>query len=239
MLEIIKSLLLSFFAVAVLLPVVRFAIRKLSPPKATAESVTADEIKYIQKQEWKLTLLYFLFATIFAVFSAGMLALVTSMIHMTGNAMYLLTPNFRALFAPGLLLGLILGLLPLRIVQQSVLGHDYQLYRKYVVNQEGHRSMRYYYLLFAILLLIGGTVAWYSTRWHVTIDEQQMHISSLLQEDKTYQLTDISSIEYLGAEGEYMITFNDQNVLNTTYLKPVELEMIAFLAQESGKRVIR
>ena len=238
MIEIVKSLLLSFFAVAVLLPVVRFAFRRLSPIRA-ATTVTADEVKFIQKQEWKLTIIYFVFASIFAVFSAGLLALIASAARVSENDLYLLTPNFRALFAPGLLLGLVLGLLPLRVVQQSVLGHDYELYKKYLVSQEGQGSLKYYYALFAVLLIVAGVLAWYATRWHVTINEQEIHITSLLQEDKTYRLTDISSIAYMGNEEEYIITFKDQNVLNTVYLKPVDLEMIAFLSQESGKRVIR
>ncbi|ARS37012.1 hypothetical protein [Pontibacter actiniarum] len=238
MLEILKSLLIAFFAVAVLLPVVRFALRRLSPaPHAPA--VSADEAKYLQKQELKLTIAYFFFACLLAVFSSGSLALLASIIHASKEQLYVLTPNFRALFAPGLLLGLTLAVLPLRLVQSALLGHDYDLYKSYMSSVEGHRSNRIYNVLLALMLVISGLVAWYAMRWHVTINEQQVKISNLLLEQRSYQMQDIQTIHFLGEEGAYLITFNDQTTVNTSYLKPVPLEMIALLSQQSGQRVIR
>ncbi|MCC9135699.1 hypothetical protein ACFSKU_16885 [Pontibacter silvestris] len=238
MLEIIESLLLSFFAIAVLLPVIRFALRRLSPSRQN-ESLTAEEVKYIQKQEFKLTIVYYFFACILSVFSAGMLSLIASIIHNSGNSLFLLTPNFRAMFAPGLLVGLTLALIPLRITQRAFLGQEYELYKSYLRQQEGHNSKRVYALLLLVLLLISGAVGWLATRWHVSINEESLVVTNFLMEKRVYPMQEIQSIHYLGQEGEYLITFNDQTILNTTYLKTVQLEMIALLAQESGNRVIR
>jgi hypothetical protein len=238
MLEIIKSLLIAFFAVAVLLPVVRYALRRLSPAQDAA-ALSADEVKYIQKQELKLTMAYFFFACVLTVFSAGGLALISSIVHASKEHLFVMTPNFRALFAPGLLLGLTLAVLPLRLVQSALLGNDYELYKAHMRGVEGLNSTRIYNMLLILMLVISGVVVWYALRWHVTIDEQEMRITNLLLEQRSYSLKEIESIHYLGAEGEYMVSFTDNTNLNTTYLKPVQLEMIALLAEKSGKRVIR
>jgi hypothetical protein len=238
MLEIIKSLLIAFIAVAVLLPVVRYALRRLSPAQAAA-ALPADEVKYIQKQELKLTVAYFFFACVLTVFSAGVLALISSIIHASNAHLFVMTPNFRALFAPGLLLGLTLAVLPLRLVQSALLGNDYELYKSHMRGVEGLNSTRIYNMLLILMLVISGVVVWYTLRWHVTIDEKEMRITNLLLEQRSYSLKEIESIHYLGAEGEYIVSFTDNTNLNTTYLKPVQLEMIALLAQQSGKRVIR
>lgn len=238
MLEIIKSLLIAFFAVAVLLPVIRYAFRRLSPVRSL-EKMTADEVKFIQKRELLLTIAYFFFASVFAVFSAGMLALLASILHASKEHLHVLTPNFRAFFAPGLLIGLTLALLPLRLVQKTLMGHDYELYKTYLAQNEGHQSKRMYGILLLLMLVLSGVVGWFALRWHVTIDTEQMEITNLLNEHRTYQMQDIESIHYLGAEGEYLVTFNDQTNVDMRYLKPVQLEMIAMLSQQSGKRVIR
>ena len=65
---------------AVLLPVVRYALRRLSPGQHTA-AMPKDELSYIQKQELKLLVVYFFFGAVLSVFSAGVLALVSSIIH--------------------------------------------------------------------------------------------------------------------------------------------------------------
>lgn len=238
MLEIIKSLLIAFFAVAVLLPVVRYALRRLSPAQSSA-AMSADELKYIQKQELRLTIAYFFFATLLTVFSAGILALLSSIIHASTDHMYVMTPNFRALFAPGLLLGLTLAVLPLRLVQSAVLGNDYELYRSYMQQVEGQNSVRIYRILLLVLLAVSGIVTFYVLRWHVTVDQEEVQVTNLLLEQRAYDMQEIESIHYLGAEGEYLISFADQTNVNTTYLKPVQLEMIALLAAQSGTRVIR
>lgn len=238
MLEIIKTLLITFFAVAVLLPVVRYALVRLSPPQGAA-ALPADELKYIQKQELKLTVAYFFFASVLAVFSAGMLALVSSIIHSSTAYLYVLTPNFRAFFAPGLLLGLTLAVLPLRLVQRTLLHHDYDLYKTYTRQVEGERSNRIYNLLLLVMLALSGIVIWYALRWHVSISNSKIEVTTVLLDQRAYDMRDIRSIHYLGVEGEYLITFTDQTNINTTYLKPVPLEMIALLSAESGKRVIR
>ncbi|GAB3542067.1 hypothetical protein GCM10027443_42300 [Pontibacter brevis] len=238
MLEIIKSLLIAFFAVAVLLPIVRYALRRLSPPQHVT-AMSADELKYIQKQELKLTIAYFFFATLLTVFSAGVLALLSSIIHASEEHMYVLTPNFRALFAPGLLLGLTLAVLPLRLAQSALLGNDYELYKSYTQQVEGQHSIRVYRILLLVLLAVSGIVTFYALRWHVTIDEEEVHVTNLLLEQRAYDMQEIESIRYLGTEGEYLVSFSDQTNLNTTYLKPVQLEMIALLAAQSDTRVIR
>ncbi|WP_276498426.1 hypothetical protein [Pontibacter litorisediminis] len=238
MLEILKSLLIAFFAVAVLLPVVRYALRRLSPAEHQ-EDMTADELKYMQKQELRLTVAYFFFALVLAVFSSGVLAMVSSIIHASKEHLHVLTPNFRAFFAPGLLLGLTLAVIPLRLVQSPLLGQEYELYKRYMVRLEGHKSNRVYNILLAVMLVLSGVVAWYAMRWHVDIGESSIEITNLLQERRTYTMNEIASIHYLGAEGEYLVTFTDNTNLNTTYLKPVQLEMIALLAEKSGQRVIR
>lgn len=238
MLDILRSLLLSFFAIAVLLPIVRYALRRMSPLQVEAP-LTADELKYIQKQEWKLTLVYFFFACVLSVFSAGILALVSSILHNSASNLHLLTPNFRALFAPGLLVGITLALIPLRLVQQSVLGHDYGLYNNYVLQVEGRNSFKGYRTLFIILLVLSAIITWYALRWHVTVGENQITVTNLLAEEHTYTMDQIEQIQYLGTEGEYLITFDDASNINTTYLKPVQLEMIALLSERSGKRVQR
>lgn len=238
MLEIIKSLLIAFFAVAVLLPVVRYALRRLSPAQDAA-ALPAGELKYIQKQELKLMVMYFFFAGALSVFSAGMLALVSSIIHDSAAQMYVLTPNFRAFFAPGLLLGLTLAVLPLRLVQRTLLHHDYDLYKTYTRQVEGERSNRIYNMLLLVMLVLSGIVIWYALRWHVAIGEDKIAVTNLLLEQRVYDMRDIQSIHYLGAEGEYLISFTDQTNINTTYLKPATLEMIALLSAKSGKRVIR
>lgn len=238
MLEIIKSLLIAFFAVAVLLPVVRYALRRLSPAQ-NAAAMSADELKYIQKQELKLTIAYFFFATVLTVFSAGVLALLSSIIHASKDYMFVMTPNFRALFAPGLLLGLTLAVLPLRLVQSALLGNDYELYKSYMQQVEGHNSLRVYSLLLLALLAVSGVTTFYALRWHITIDQEEIRVTNLLLEQRAYDMQEIESIRYLGAEGEYLVSFTDQTNVNTTYLKPVQLEMIALLAAESHKRVIR
>ncbi|MFD2514028.1 hypothetical protein ACFSRY_09135 [Pontibacter locisalis] len=238
MLEIVKILLLAFFAVAVLLPVVRYTLRTISPAKGGG-SMAPDEVKYIQKQELKLTIAYFFFASVLAVFSAGVLAMISSIMHASKEHLFVLTPNFRALFAPGLLMGLTLATVPLRLIQNTLLSHDYELYKNYMVQVEGERSNRKYNILFMLMLVISGIVAWYGMRWHVAIDREKLEITNLLLEQRDYQMQDIQSIHYLGAEGEYLISFNDQTNINTAYLKPVPLEMIALLAEGSGKRVIR
>lgn len=238
MLEILRSLLLTFFTVAVLLPVVRFALRRLSPARQEVP-LTDDEVRYIQKQEWKLTTLYFFFACVLSVFAAGSLALMSSMVHNSSSNLYLLTPNFSALFAPGLLIGITLALLPLRLVQLSVLGHDYGLYNQYVLQVEGRNSIKGFRIIFTFLLLLSAVMTWYALRWRVTIDEQQLTVTNLLAEERSYRMDQISSIQHLGSEGEYLITFDDASNINTTYLKPVQLEMIALLSERSGKRVQR
>ena len=238
MLEIIKSLLIAFFAVAVLLPVVRYAIRRMSPAQ-NAAAMPADELKYIQKQELKLTIAYFFFACLLSVFSAGVLALISSIIHASKEHMYVLTPNFRALFAPGLMLGLTLAVLPLRLVQSALLNNDYELYKQYTKQVEGENSNRIYNILLLVMLVISGIVAFFALRWHVTIDQEEIQVTNLLLERRSYDMDEIESIQYLGAEGEYLVSFNDETNVNTTYLKPVQLEMIALLAAQSDKRVIR
>jgi len=238
MLEIIRSLLIGFFAIAVLLPVVRYALRRLSPARQLIV-LDASELKYIQRQEWKLTLAYFFFAAVLSVFAAGILAMLSSILHASGqDDVFVLTPNFRALFAPGLLLGLTLALLPLRIIQSALLGHDYGLYQAYVQQQEGHNSRRAYSILFLVMLVIAALAAWYAMHWHVTITNQKISVTNLLQEDRIYTMQGISSIQSLGREGEYLIRFNDAHVINTAYLKPVQPDLIALLSQSSGKRVI-
>ncbi|WP_161889585.1 hypothetical protein [Pontibacter russatus] len=238
MLEIIKSLLIAFFAVAVLLPVVRYALVRLSPAKGAA-ALSADELKYIQRQELKLTVAYFFFASVLAVFGAGMLALISSILHASTAYMHVLTPNFRAFFAPGLLLGLTLAVLPLRLVQRTLLHHDYDLYKTYTRQVEGERSNRVYNLLLLVMLALSGIVIWYALRWHVNISEDKIEVTTVLLDQRAYDMRDIQSIRLLGVEGEYLITFSDQTNINTTYLKPITLEMIALLSAKSGKRVIR
>lgn len=238
MLEIIRSLLIGFFAIAVLLPVVRYALRRLSPARQLTV-LDASELKYIQKQEWKLTIAYFFFAAVLSVFAAGVLAMLSSILHASGQiGTYVLTPNFGALFAPGLLLGLTLAMLPLRIIQSSLLGHDYELYQTYVQQQEGHNSRRAYGVLFLVMLVMAALAGWYAMRWHVTITNQEISVTNFLQQERTYTMQDISSIQSLGREGAYLINFNDAHIINTAYLKPVQPEMIALLSQFSGRKVI-
>ncbi|HEY4650759.1 MAG TPA: hypothetical protein VIG72_05060 [Pontibacter sp.] len=239
MLEILRSLLLSFFAVAVLLPVVRFAMRRMSEG-SPEDTLTPNELKYLQKQEWKLTWAYFFFACVLAVFSAGVLAMVSSIIHSASrDFLHLLTPNFSALFAPGLLLGLTLAVIPLRLAQSSFLGHDYALYKTYLQQAEGRNSMRLWRILFIVMLVLSGILISFAMRWHVAIGTDQIKVTNLLSEVRTYPMSAINKIEYLGGEGEYLITFNDNTNINTTYLKPVQLEMIALLSEKSGKKVVR
>ncbi len=238
MIEIIKILLLAFFSVAVLLPVFRYTFRTISPAKGP-QPLTEAEIKYIQKQDLKLTIAYFFFACVLAVFFAGMLAIISSIIHSSSGQLHLLTPNFRALFAPGLLLGLIIALLPLRLIQSTLLGHDTELYKTYITRTEGLRSLKKYRIIFLVMIVFSGVVAWYSLRWHVVINEETFEVTNLLNEKRTYTHKQIQSIHYLGAEGEYLITLDDKSTINTAYLKPVQLEMIALLAEKSGHRVIR
>ncbi|MEJ8802621.1 hypothetical protein [Pontibacter sp. H249] len=238
MLEILKILLVAFFSVAVLLPVVRYMLRTISPAKHAAP-ITADELKYIQKQDVKLTIAYFFFACVLAVFFAGVLALISSIIHTQKGQLFLLTPNFNAMFAPGLLLGMVFALLPLRIIQHTLLGHDAELYKTYIQRTEGERSTKKYSVIFVLLLVIAGAVAWFSLRWYVVIDENGLEVNNLLGEKRAYAHQQIQSIHYLGTEGQYLVTFDDQTNLNTSYLKPVQLEIIALLAEKSGHRVIR
>lgn len=239
MLEIIRSLLISFFAVVVLLPVIRFAIRRLLIGHLQT-TLSEDEMKYMQKQEWKLLWAYFFYVCVLTVFSAGVLAMLSSIIHSANqNFLHLLTPNFTALFAPGLLLGLTLAVLPLRISQQALLNHDYSMYKDYLRQAEGQRSMRFWRIAFLVLLTLSGIVTWFALQWHVAISDTQLKVTDLFSEERTYNMQEIQKIEYLGKEGEYLITFNDQTNINTAYLKPVQLEMIALLAEKSGKRVIR
>jgi hypothetical protein len=238
MLEIIESLLISFVAVAILLPVVRYALRKMSPAGRQGQ-MTAEEARYMQKREWKLTLAYYFYACVLSVFFAGALAMLSSIIHMSSQHMFVLTPNFQAFFAPGLLLGLTVALLPLRLSQRSMLGSDYDLYKRYMQQQEGKNSTRIYGVLFGIMLALSFVAIWFAMRWHINIDEYQVQVINLLNEERTYQHKAIESIHYLGAEGEYLINFNDRTSLNTAYLKPVSLEVIALLSEKSGHRVMR
>ncbi|WP_242926254.1 hypothetical protein [Pontibacter vulgaris] len=238
MIEIIRNLLISFFAVAVLLPVVRYALRSMSTAP-NAQTLTPDEVKYAQKQELRLTIAYFFFACVLSVFSAGMLAMISSILHTSSAHLYVLTPNFDALFAPGLLIGLTLAVIPLRLAQRALLGHEYDHYKKYMLQQEGPRSNRYYNILLILMLLISGAVGWYAMRWHVTIDREEIRVTNFFYKNRAYSMKDITRIQYLGAEGQYLVDFKDNTNLNTTYLKPIQLEMIALLAEESEKRVIR
>ncbi|OKL40843.1 hypothetical protein [Pontibacter flavimaris] len=238
MLETLKSLLIALFAVAVLLPVVRYALRRLSPVEHE-DAMTVAEVKYMQKKELKLTVAYFFFACVLSVLSAGLLAIIASIIHASKEHLHVLTPNFRALFAPGLLMGLTLAVFPLRLVQDTLLGQEQELYRKYMVRLEGRNSNRIYNLLLAVMLLVSIVIAWVAMRWHVAIDEDSIEITNMLLEKRTYTMQEIESIHYLGVEGEYLVTFTDQTNFNTTYLKPAQLEMIALLAEKSGLRVIR
>ena len=239
MLDILRSLFISFFAVAVLLPVIRYAMRRLSPARP-GTPLTAEELKYMQKRDWRLMWAYCFFATILAIFSAGTLAIVSSIIHSdTSGYIYMLTPNFGALFAPGLLLGLTLAVLPLKLVQQTLLGHDHDMYKEYLQQSEGNRSIKIYRILFLVMLLLSGVVAWFAVQWHVTIDAGQVKVTNPFSEERTYAMSDINEIRYLGKEGEYLVTFNDQTSINTAYLKPVDLEMIALLSEKSGHRLIQ
>lgn len=238
MLEILRTLLIGFFVIAVLLPVVRFALRRMSPVRQPP-FLDADELRYIQKQEWKLTIAYFVFAAVLSVLSTGILALVSSILHASGQSdVYVLTPNFRALIAPGMLLGLTLALLPLRIIQGALLGHDRDLYKRYMQHMEGHNSRRAYTVLFLVMLVISALLGWYAMHWHVTITSQEISITNFLEEEHTYTMQDISSIQSLGKEGEYLIRFDDAHIINTAYLKSVKPETIALLSQLSGKHVM-
>lgn len=239
MLDILRTLLISFVAVLVLLPVVRYAIRRLLMGHLQ-HVLTPDEVKYMQKQEWKLIWLYFFFACVLTVFSAGILAMVSSIIHASGSKfLHLLTPNFEALIAPGLVLGFTLALIPLRLSQQAMLNHDYNLYKDYLLQAEGHHSMRFWRVAFLVMLLIAGVLSAFSLKWHVTIAEDHIAVTEPFTDEHKYQFSDINRIEYLGNEGQYLITFNDNSHINTTYLKPVQLELIALLSEKSGKKVIR
>lgn len=238
MIDILKSLLISFVAVAILLPVVRYALRKMSPA-GKLQQLSAEEAKYLQKREWQLTLAYYFFACVLSVFFAGALAMLSSILHMSQEQMFVMTPNFRAFFAPGLLLGLTVALLPLRMSQRTLLGHDYDLYKQYLLQQEGAHSTRAYSILLGIMLALSAVLVWFAMRWHINIDENQVQVTNLLNQERSYPHTAIESINYMGEEGEYLIRFNDQTTLNTAYLKPVSLDMIALLADRSGKRVIR
>ncbi|WP_299818309.1 hypothetical protein [uncultured Pontibacter sp.] len=238
MLDILKILLLAFFAVTVLLPVVRYMLRTISPATGVAP-LTADEAKYIQKQDLKLSIAYFFFACILAVFFAGTLALISSIIHSSKEQLFLFTPNFTAFFAPGLLLGLVIAMLPLRLIQNTLLGHDTELYSTYLNRTEGKRSIKKYRIIFLLLLVVSSIVIWYSLRWHVVVNENNVEVHNLLGEKRTYSYQQIQSIRYLGTEGEYLISFDDETHINTTYLKPVQLEIIALLSEKSGHRVIR
>ncbi|NEM96398.1 hypothetical protein [Pontibacter burrus] len=239
MLDILRTLLISFVAVLVLLPVVRYAIRRLLMGHLQ-HVLTPEEAKYMQKQEWKLIWLYFIFACVLTVFSAGILAMISSIIHSAGsNFLHLLTPNFDALIAPGLLLGFTLALVPLRLSQRAILNHDYDLYKDYLAQAEGHHSLRFWRVAFLVMLVLAGTLSAFALKWQVTISENHITVTEPFTEEHKYQFSDISRIEYLGNEGEYIITFNDNAHINTTYLKPVKLELIAFLSEKSGKKVIR
>lgn len=238
MLDIARSLLLCFFAVAVLLPVIRYVLRSMSPARRDI-AIPEDELKYLQKQEWKLTFAYFFFTCVLAVFSAGALSIFSSIVNMSSQSMHVLTPNFRALFAPGLLLGLTLALIPLRLIQSTLLGQDYELYKSYLQQVEGRDSARFYRALLLVLLALSGVVVWFTLSWHVYITDKQVQITNLLRQERVYDMQEISQIEYLGAEGEYLISFDDNTLLNTAYLKPVQFEMVALLSARSGKRVIR
>ncbi|WP_114777692.1 hypothetical protein [Botryobacter ruber] len=238
MFDILKSLLISFVVVAVLLPVVRYALRRMSPA-GNVPALSPDEVAYAQKQDRKLTFFYYIFACILAVICTGGLALLSSIIHMSREHLYVLTPNFRAMFAPGLLLGLTLATLPLRAAQKSLLGQEYDLYKTYMRQQEGANSVRAYYVLLVIMLVLSCVAAWFALRWHVVVSAKELTITNLLQQESTYRLEAIKEIRYLGKEGEYLISFTDQTSINTAYLKPVNLEMIALLAERSGTRVIR
>lgn len=238
MIEVLKSLLISFAAIAILLPVVRYALRKMSPAGRLPQ-LSAGEAKYMQKKDWHLAIAYYVFACILSVFCAGALAMLSSIVNLSSAHMYVLTPNFEALFAPGLLLGLTLALIPLRLSQRTVLGHDYDLYKQYLQQQEGLHSTRTYGILFGIMLAFSAVAIWFAMRWHVTVDENQVQVTNLLNEERSYPHTSIESIHYLGKEGHYLITFDDKTVINTTYLKPVQLEMMALLSEKSGTKVIR
>ena len=239
MLEIIRSLLIGMFAIAVLLPVVRFAMRRLLAGTPGAK-LTPDEQQYMQKKEWKLTIAYFFFACVLAVASAGVLAMLSSIIHASSQGwLHLLTPNFRAFFAPGLLLGLTLAVLPLKLVQKSLLGHDHEMYQDYLLQTEGRGSIKIYRILFLVMVAISGVVVWFVMQWHIRIYENTLTVTNLLSQERNYSMSQITNIQYLGSEGEYLITFNDNTNLNTAYLKPIQLEMIALLSEKSGKRVIR
>ncbi|WP_187263455.1 hypothetical protein [Pontibacter beigongshangensis] len=239
MLDIFRSLLICFLTVTVLLPVFRYALRRISPARHTTP-LLADEQKYIQKQERKLLFFYFFFVVVLTAFFAGSLSLLSSIVNIgSADAIYLLTPNFQSMFAPGLFLGLVLAFVPLRMVQQTILGEEYELYKKYLQHQEGQGSLKIYGLLLGLLLLLAGVVAFYSLRWHVLIFDDKLTVTNLLQEERTYSMQQIESIRYLGREGEYLIALHDQTIINTTYLKPVNLDIIALLSQNSGKTVIR
>jgi ABC-type multidrug transport system fused ATPase/permease subunit len=238
MLDILRSLFISFFAVAVLLPVIRYATRRLSPPSKAGTPLTAEELKYMQKRDWRLMWAYFFFACVLAVFSAGTLAIISSIIHSSiSGYIYMLTPNFEALFAPGLLIGLTMALLPVRLVQQTLLGYDHDMYKEYLQQSEGRNSIKVYRILFIVMLLLSSIVAWFAVQWHVTIDATQVKVTNPFSEERTYAMSDISEIRYLGKEGEYLVTFSDHTTLNTAYLKPVDLEMIALLSEKSGHRL--
>lgn len=238
MIDILKSLLISFMAVAILLPVVRYALRKMSPV-GRLEQLSADEAKFLQKKEWQLTLAYYFFACVLSVFFAGALATLSSILHMSQEHLYVMTPNFRAFFAPGLLLGLTIALLPLRMSQRTLLSSDYGLYKQYLLQQEGARSLRAYSILFGIMLGLSLVAVWFVMRWHINVDENQVQVTNLLNQERSYPHASIESINFLGEEGEYLIRFDDQTTLNTAYLKPVSLDMIALMVDRSGKRVIR
>jgi len=104
---------------------------------------------------------------------------------------------------------------------------------------EGKNSIKIYRILFSVLVLLSVIFAWYALRWHVTVDDEQITVTNLLAEERTYSMDQIQNIQYLGTQGQYLITFDDNNIINTTYLKPVQLEMIALLSERSGKRVQR
>ena len=99
--------------------------------------------------------------------------------------------------------------------------------------------MKKYRIIFILMLTLSGVIAWYSLRWHIILDDDQIEVTTLLNEKRTYTYEQIQSIHYLGAEGEYLVTLDDNTTINTAYLKPVQLEMIALLAERSGHRVIR
>ncbi|MDX5347389.1 MAG: hypothetical protein LPK19_09085 [Hymenobacteraceae bacterium] len=231
--QIIKSILISFLIIFLLFPVLRFMLVRIIPIQRRRFHLTTDEMEEFRKLEWILILLHAVFATILAVVITSILTVSTSMKYYAPEKyLYILTPSFLVFLIPGIMLGLSLGVVPLLLLQRTVLQERYLLFNEYIDQAYGFDIRKFYYTVLTVTVFISSFLIYTNMRRYVLFGDTKIVVKEYLQKEKEYTYADVRELRQ--KSDDYYIELNDGNTISTKYLQPQSFEMIAYLAQKTG-----